>query len=222
MKNLFQTNPKKKSTFIPRGRNGKQVRDYSFTNSLESYDNASEKEAKIVHWNKRMPTATVVWHLLKAIPPTVINDFRQYVFRYLQRYGIEALVSIELTRGEDRKPNNRVHFHFLLDDPRSKKEITELFNKACRCSGIAKQNFRIDYKELHSPKNYIKYFTKTGKHKKKVILFEKNTGLQKHYVIGKWFKKTRAGQVVKKGKREIWQEIIAYMRNKQYAKSLFD
>jgi len=96
MKNLFQTNPKKKSTFVPRGRNGKRVKDYSFTNSLESYDNASEKESKIVHWNKRMPTATVVWHLLKAVPPTVINDFRQYVFRYLQRYGIEALAPLRI------------------------------------------------------------------------------------------------------------------------------
>ena len=78
MSNLFQRNPRAKSTFIPKGKNGKPSKDYSFTNSLESYDNKAEKEAKIINWHNRMPTVSVVWHLFKEMPPKMINYYRKW------------------------------------------------------------------------------------------------------------------------------------------------
>ena len=202
------------STYIPRDKDGNPGRNYSFTNSKESYQHKAGKEAKMLHWFGRYPTTAVVWHLLKEFSIEEIIAFRTKMFRYLQEHGIEAVASIELTRGANGIPNGRVHFHILIDDQRSKQDIRTLFNTAALRSGQSREEFRIDCIELRKPKPYIDYYAKTGKHAKKVLLFEKDTGLQKFYIIGMWFKEWKGGRWVKKSKKAIWNEIKEHMRNK--------
>jgi len=153
-----------------------------------------------------------VWHLFRVLSAKEIQALRTRIFRYLKEHGLTAVVSIELTRGANGKPNNTVHFHFLTDDPRSEAEIRALFNRACEQQGLVRgEDFRIDYRELWDGYRYFNYFTKCGeKYFHKVILFESGLlksgkTLQKFYKIGNWFMKS-------KGK--IWDEIKAYMQEK--------
>jgi len=181
-------------------------KNYSFTDSLESYHNGASKERKILQWNGRIPTADITWHLLIELSAEDIIALRTKVFNYLRRkHKIEAVASVELTRGADGKPNNTVHFHVLTDDKRSKKELVRLFNLACMRAGLVlDEDFCISYTRLYNGYTYFNYFTKDG-YEDEVILFKKGTGIQKFYEIGKWFKK---------GKAEIWEEIREYMRKK--------
>jgi hypothetical protein len=122
----------------------------------------------------------------------------------LKEHDIEAVANIELTRGKDGAPNNTVHFHVLMDDQRSEQELHDLFNTACERGGLNREDFRIDYRPLWNGDWYFRYFTKYG-YSDRVILFRQGTGIQKFYQIGKWFTKS---------KRQIWEDIKAYMREK--------
>ena len=106
-----------------------------------------------------------------------------------------------------------MHFHILTDDKRSEQELRYLFNKACKDSGLDKNDFRVDYKKVTDGYWYFEYFTKfdrinkdkyTEKNNdgkwKRVLLFRPHLGLQKFYQIGKWFNKSKA---------QIWKKIIA-------------
>ena len=184
----------------------------SFTDSRESYQNGVSKEVSILRRNGRVPTKEVVWHLLKVLPAEDINALRLKVFRYLKDHGLEAVASVELTRGANGQPNGCVHFHVLLDDTRSEADIRALFNKACERDGfVQSQDFRIDYRKLYDGKSYFYYYAKCGKkHFDKVILFQpkllkSGKTLQKFYQIGKWFHKS---------KELLWEEIKSFMASK--------
>jgi len=181
----------------------------SLTDSLESYQNGVEKEVLIQRWNGRLPTIAVVWHLLRVLTAKEIIELRKNVFCYLKKHGIVATVSIELTKGANGKPNNKVHFHFFVDDQRSKDDIRELFNMACEHQGLVRgEDFRIDCYSRAYDDWCFHYYAKYGKkYVDDIILFKKGTGIRKFYEIGKWFKKDR-------GKGKIWEEIKAFMREK--------
>lgn len=158
-----------------------------------------------------------------------INYVQRY-FRVLRDNGIEAVVVIELTRGKDGKPNGRVHFHILTDDPRSEDELRELFNGACERQGLVRDtdriawhadhlvwdedylvgnndaDFRVDYRDLWDGYRYFAYFTKCG-YEDKVILFQKDLRMQKFYYLGWGFE---TGE-----KKRLWKEFLAekYGRN---------
>ena len=158
----------------------------------------------ILRWNNRVPTKEIVWHLLIVWAAEDINHIRRKVFRFLKEHGIVAIVCIELTCDKNRRPNDTVHFHFLLDDPRSEDELRELFNSACLHGGQESKQFRIDYRPLDNGDRYFEYFVKHGTtHGKGVILFEKGTGLDKFYQIGKWFRKPQ---------NQLWEDYKAYLR----------
>lgn len=217
---LYQENPKEKSTFKPP--NGQKHRCY--TNSYQSYKNAADKKAAILVTNNRWPIKEIVWHLLIVLTSKEIKKLRTKIFRYLKDHGIVAVVAIELTRGKNGEPNNTVHFHILTDDPRSEEELEKLLIKACERKSVGLdegEDFIVGFRELTRPETCFDYFTKRNRtdkdwcklnKKKRVILFEKGTGLQKFYEIGKWYKKKES---------ELWEDFkdICFGKNRDGKKS---
>jgi len=161
-----------------------------------------------------------------------ITKYRTKIFSILEKAGIQAVASIELSRTIPRigKANNMVHFHILTDDDRSEFELRKLFNKACEDSGLEKKkDFKIDCRKIENGYWYFDYFTKfdrksRGKYMKSkdrkeaserkwswltVLLFDK-IRMQKFYQIGKWFDKSKG---------EIWKEIQALAAENAAAKT---
>jgi len=98
----------------------------------------------ILRQNNRIPTQVIVLGFLQEYSLDDIRTNYAEIRKDLYAHGIEAVVSIELSRDDKRKPNNRVHFHFLTDDPRTKDELKVLFNMACQRAGLVRgQDFRI-------------------------------------------------------------------------------
>ena len=206
---LYQESPREKSTFKPP--NGRKHRCY--TNSYESYKNKADKETIILETNNRLPTKVIEWNLFIVLSQEEIVELRTKVFNYLRQKGIEAVVAIELTYGENDRPNNTVHFHLLTDDPRSEKELENLLAKACerKAVGLVRgKDFKVRCRKLTRPEKYFAYFTKSSRtdkdwckvnNKKRVLLFQKpaeGKTIQKFYEIGKWFRKS---------KPELWNEF---------------
>ena len=207
MEQLFQNNPRYKSTYIPLDKNGNPVKNRSFTDSHESYQNGASKESAIIRWNNRLPTKELVLRLHRIFTSKEIKAIRTKIFRYLKEHGLEAIANIELTtRGMYRTPNNTVHFHILTDDPRSIGELVKLLSTACERNGLVEgEDFSVICKGgFYNADGYIDYFTKYG-HSHKVILFQKRWRIQKFYQIGKWFRKS---------KEELWEDVKSYMREK--------
>ena len=200
MQNLYQRKPRDKSTYT-------EHKNRSFTDSRESYQFGACKKTQILRWNNRIPTQEFVLHFLKMYSAKEIREYRKKIFRVLTDNGLEAVVNIELTRGEDGKPCDRVHFTIITDDPRSEKELRQLLEMACERQGLVnKKDFCITYEKLNNGYWRFNYFTKYGKkYFYKVILFEKNLGLDKFYTIGKWFHKPQV---------QIWEDIKAFMAAK--------
>ena len=197
MEQLYQDNPFQRCTYT-------RHKNRSFTDCIESNQHGAVKEMLILRWNGRIPTIEIVLHCLRVFSAKKIKALRTKIFRYLKEHGIEAVVSIELTRGKDGKPNNTIHFHIITDDQRSEQELRDLCNTACIRGGLNSEDFRIDYRLLWNGDLYFKYFTKCG-YSDRVILFQKGTGIAKFYQIGKWFNKS---------KKLIWENIKTYMREK--------
>ena len=191
---LYQEHPRIKSTFT-------RYTNWSLTDSLESYQNRAWKETVVLRRNNRVPTKEFVLHFLEVFSVKVISVYRTKIFRVLTDNGLEAVANIELTRDENGKPNNTVHFTILTDDQRREKELRKLLEIACERQGLVKSiGFYITYEPLYDGYGRFNYFAKYGeKYFFKVILFRKNTGLQKFYQIGKWFGKN---------KKMIWEEYI--------------
>ena len=189
---LYQDNPRTKSTYT-------QYTNWSLTDSLESYQHRAWKERLILYCNNRIPTKEIVLHFLEVFSAKNISAYRAKIFRVLVDNGLEAVTNIELTRGKNGKPNNTVHFHILTNDPRSQSDLRRLFETACERQGLIKdKDFWISYQELDDGCGYLSYFTKYG-FSDEVILFRKDTGLQKFCVIGRWFRMN---------KKQIWKEYI--------------
>ena len=184
----------------------------SFTDSRESYQNGASKETLILRWNKRIPTQEFVLHFLTVFSGQELRTLRRKIFRYLKDHGLEAVASIELTKGKNGRPNNCVHFTILTDDPRSEAELRALLETACERQGIVnKTDFCVSYQYLPDGYGRFNYFTKYAKkYVDEVILFQpkllqSGKTIQKFYQIGKWFHKSKA---------LIWKDIKAYMEAK--------
>ena len=198
LEQLFNDDPKHISTYTLH-------KNRSYTDSLESYQNGASKELTILRRNKRVPTKEIVIHFLTELPAKDIQSHRTKIFRYLKEHGIEAVASVELTKGADDKPNNCVHFHVLTDTKGSKARIRKLFNTACKRSGLVwKNDFRVSCRKLNNGFRYFRYFTKYG-YQRRVILFRKGTGIQKFYQVGKWFHKNKG---------LIWEDVKAWLQKK--------
>jgi hypothetical protein len=166
----------------------------------------SQQRLRKLEMNNRLPTKEIVWHLYKELEPNEIRELRNGVFRYLANHGLEAITNIELTRGDYKKANNRVHFHMLTDDERSEDELKFLIIKPCIRRGLVMgdgKDFGVDFRELLRPDTYFAYFTKFSrvdkewceKHNKdRVLLFQPKLGLYKFLEIkkGTWFSPSKA------------------------------
>ena len=124
-----------------------------------------------------------------------------------------GVANIELTHDVAGYPNNCVHFNVITDDPRSEREIRELFKTACTRAGLDEKDFGIVYFGLPDGIGYFEYFTKCAKrHIKKIILFknEKELGakIQRFYMLGTWFGEYKNGVWVEKRKKTIWNEYL--------------
>jgi hypothetical protein len=193
---LYQEDPKEKSTYKPPNGQGHR----SFTNSYESYKNKATVEAGILEANDRLPTKEIIWKLLTVLTQKEIIEIRNYVFNYLKRHRLNAVVAIELTYGKNGMPNNTVHLHILTDDLRSEEELKNLLKTPCKRKGlIENKDFQIHCRTLPNPETYFDYFTKRNRtdkewckrnNKKRVLLFQKpenGRAIQKFYEIGTWF-----------------------------------
>ena len=212
MQKPYQEHPRLKSTFT-------NSVNRSPTDSLESYQNKAWKETVILRRNNRIPTKAFVVRLYRECSVKKIGTYRKQIFRYLRDRNFEGVVSIELTRGADGLPNNRVHFHLITDDGRDEVELRELLNRACERSGLVKRkDFGIVCYELPDGFGYFDYFTKFGKrYADKVTLFrnEKELGarINKFYRLGSWFGEYKDGEWVKQTKEQIWREYICERYN---------
>ena len=226
MEQLYQDNPYKTCTFTLHTQR-------SYTDCLESYQYGARKETTVLRRNGRIPTKEIVLHFYNVYSKQDLSALRTKLFRILadKDKGIESVVSIELTRVKDGQPNNTVHFHFLLDDPRSERELRKLFNMACERNGLVwKKGYRIDYRPVPNGYRHFEYFTKydryytggegdpvvdreslkrKGWNWKTVLLFQKGTredrAIQKFYEIGNWFSKN---------KTQLWKEHCQEMKEK--------
>jgi len=207
---LFQTGkyPRLISNYLKNSDKKPFICDW--TDSIESNQNAALREITILRRNGRIPKIDYKVRFLKEFFADEINAHRKNIFEVMRNVrlqerlnvrcpiSLEAVVALELTRGEDDKPNNRVHFHFLTKDPRSPEELTKVFITACEYSGLVKnEDFVVDKpRPLWDGYTYFNYFTKF-EYLDKLFLFKKGTGLQKIYTIGKWFTKKKS---------ELWTE----------------
>jgi len=193
---LYQENPRVKSTFTLYN----TINNRSFTDSLEAYQHGANKEAAILRKNGRLPTADIVIHFLQEFHVRDIMETRTKIFRYLKEHGLEAVANVELTHDIRGNPNNKVHFHILTDDPRSKRELKLLFYAACNRRGLVRCiDYSVSHCTLIDPDGYIDYFVKRRQHSKEVVLFQTGLLIRKFYEIGRWFNKPKS---------ELWQECI--------------
>ena len=170
--------------------------------SLKSHQALARKESAILRRNGRMPKHKVLLHFLKEYSPNDITSLRTKIFRYLTKNGIESIATIGLTRNRDDRPNNRVAFHFLTDDPRSSRDLQMFFHYACQVERLVLCiDYWIDYNPVSNPEACFDYFTGYGR-TNDMVLFRKDLRIQKFYTIGKWYRKP---------KRVLWQEAIDCM-----------
>lgn len=184
MEPLYQESPRKMS------RNPNLVPP-SYTESIESYMRAARIECWIHENNYRFPKHEIVLHMLKKIDVVTIKLNWKKLRKRLNKAGIEFAAAIEITRGKDRKPSNRIHYHFLIDSPMDRDELKQAIKTACIKSGIGA--YQVDF-TLNCPSQAdivwgitkIHYFTKFNK-PEKVILFKKGFRIQKFYYSRNWF-----------------------------------
>ena len=191
---LHQIDPRPFSTYT-------QHKSYSYTDSLDSYQNGAEIETRVYWREGRIPTKELVIHLFRKYTVNEKKDIeklRTKIFQDLYDHGIEGVANIEVTEGSDAE-GTIVHFHVLTDDSRSERELRKLFNDACEHQGLIRESdcpvwdddlligysdadFRVDYRTLWDGYEYFKYFTKWGeKWRYEVILFQKGLRMQKFY-----------------------------------------
>ena len=209
MQILFQDNPFRDCTY-------RKHKNRSFTDCRESYQNGASKQTLILRWNNRIPVHEFVLHFKTIFSAKKIVEYRPEIFRVLKDHGLSAVASIELTLGKNGKPNNCVHFTLLTDDLRSEKKLRLLIEMACERQGfVNKKDFCISYQYLPDGYGRFNYFTKYGeKYFDEVILFQPKLlksgkfgrTIQKFYQIDGWFHKT---------KKQIWEDIKAYMESKK-------
>lgn len=176
---LYQEHPRQRCTYTVR-------KSYSKTDSLESYNHAAKKECCLLLDNKRRATHEIELHHLSELSIPSLVSFWKKLKRYLKRIGIVAYSIKEITRDNWKKPTNRMHTHFLIDGQWSKSQLESTFKDCCLASGLTEKEFEIKYRELYNFYGKIFYATKFNR-PEKVILFAKNTDLQKFETIGDWF-----------------------------------
>ena len=148
-------------------------------------------ESWIHEKNCRYPKYELVLHYLKEMSAATIKSYWRKLRAKMNKAGIIFAAAIEITRGKNGKPCNRVHYHILVDSSLNREELRKTMKTICTKSGIGIEqvdftlNFTSQFDITWGLKK-IHYFTKFN-HADKVILFEKGLRIQKFYYSKNWF-----------------------------------
>ena len=179
------------------------IRLYTPTNSRESRQNWAWKELMILLRKGRIPTFEIRLNFfVQFAKKKYIDELREMIRRCLKYRGISALIVIGLTRGKDGRPNNTVHFHYLMGDKENddtlqtedetrqrREEITGYMRKVCERQGLVlHRDFKIDSRELWDGEQYFAYLVKYGKYGKDIPLFIEGLNMQEFTQTG-WFER---------------------------------
>ena len=181
---LYQPSPRRKSQYP--GLKSK-------TESLESYRRDALHEYGRLKVNGTIPNHIVQVNYKTELSLEEIRGLWSKHSDRLRRAGIVARVAMEITRDEWRqRPVNKVHYHFVAKDDRSKDEMEELF-KAVLMMEMEQSAFKLHvfpFDEKYGWKGYIAYFVKLrNKDGKDPILFKKGLRMRKYFTINesKWW-----------------------------------
>ena len=163
----------------------------SFTKSIESYMKAARQESWILENNSRIPNQEIVLRFFTVLSVATIKKNWKRLQHNLKLAGITYAASIELTKGDDRKLNNCVHYHFLIDTNMDRETLRETMIAICLKSklGIFGKEFDLIFPN-EGITNWglykIHYFTKYN-HSDKVHLFKTGLRIKKFYYSSNWF-----------------------------------
>jgi len=151
-----------------------------------------------------------------------IDELREKIRNCLRYRKINAVAVIELTRGKNGKPNNTVHFHYLIGDKeneenlrdeeeeRRRQEIAEFIEKVCERQGLVlNRDFKIDTRKLWDGEQYFAYFVKYGKYGKDIPLFIEGLNMQEFTQTG-WFERGEEEQ--------LWDEYLKERYGEKYSR----
>ena len=216
---LFQDDPKDECLYTKHT----GIRRYSFTDSRETRSNCAWKELMILLQKGRIPMFEVRVNFFSQFQTKKdIDQLRASISRCLKYRKIDAVASIELTTGKDGKPNNTVHFHYLMGDkendehlPREeekkrRKEIAGFMQKVCERSGfILNKDFKVESRPLWNGGKYFAYFVKHGKYGKCIPLFIEGLRMQEFTQTG-WFEKGE--------KKQLFDEYLKERYGEKYSR----
>ena len=195
---IFQTKPpfSKPSQFRPKG----------WTETTLGYINEAKQLTQCILRNRKAMKRPYTWtvHIninVELSPVDITNEWTK-TCRTLRRKGIIALWV--------REPNkvNKVHYHLLIKDPISRKELSSIIEEAMPPRSQIK--WRKCIQTIENEWRYAYYITKAkirgrvrGKmvsdmHARKRRLFKANLKLKKYGGIGPFWERP---------KKQLWQEI---------------
>ena len=182
---LYQKYPKQKS---------RHPRSKSKTESIESFLRAAAHEAGRLLVNGTEPNHIVQLNYKTELSVKEIKELWRQHSRRLRNNGIVAHATIEITKDKwGQRATNKVHYHCVLKDDRTRDELEELFEGLCRLS-MKQSDFNVGVRPFDETqggwKGYIVYHVKyRNKKGKKNYLFKRGFRLRKYYIINekKWW-----------------------------------
>jgi hypothetical protein len=181
---LYQENPRSKSR-CP------SLISTSFTESKESYMKAARQESWILENCGRVPNLEIVLRYFVPLTLDVIRKNWARIRINLKKAGITFAAAVEFTVGDDGRPNNCLHYHFLIDTKMDRDDLTKVMKNVCQKSkiGVYGQDFDLIFPnkgiQCWGTKK-INYFTKYG-HKDKIHMFRTGLRFKKFYYSKDWF-----------------------------------
>ena len=163
----------------------------SFTESMQSYMKAARHESWIHENNYRVPNLEIILRFFVVLPVEVIKQNWKRLRRNLKQAEVTYAAVIELTDGSNGKPNNTIHYHFLIDTNLDSRILKDLMTAICLKSklGVYGLEFDLIYPNAGITdwgSNKINYFTKFG-YSNKVHLFRVGLRVKKFYYSTNWF-----------------------------------
>jgi len=172
---LYQEHPREQTKWNPR----------SYTVSRRSYDLAAKREAMVLLLNGRVPNYVITLKYLVEMPVSQIKKLWSLHSRRLRLAGITGRAAIEITRDNRRqRPTNRVHYHIVVQDTRTRAELRKLVKGVCLCA-MPPGSFQVHCKPIDDWKNFVWYFVKYRMRSN--YPFRSRLGLSKFYTIGGWW-----------------------------------
>jgi hypothetical protein len=195
----------------------------SWTHSEIRYQNAARREYHLLLENHRQANhEIVIGYLKKFFIKDILKQF-SVIKDWLQQNGIIAYYVVEITRDRFGKSVNRIHYHFLIEYYHSIRSLKRIFKEACRYAGLTVGiDCRVLYKAISDRETFVrkcKYILKYKTYKRRAILFQRKTGINKIGMVNHWFINADG---MKANKKTMWQSIVAgwYPDNSAQQKSI--